>query len=84
MDFSHYSNFYTLPFCSLGHAISKTVSRSSLALLLQVLVKFYLYNREFNGKLTKKIKISKTALFNGVLANLRPLYNSNMAKVFIV
>ena len=34
MDFFHYSNFYTLPFCYLGDAISKTVSLSSLALLL--------------------------------------------------
>ena len=37
---SHHSNFYALPFCSLGHAISKTVSLSSLAVLLPVLVKF--------------------------------------------
>ena len=40
MDFFHHRNFYTLPFCSLCHAISKTVSLSSLALLLPVLVKF--------------------------------------------
>ena len=31
MDFFHHINFYTLPFCSLGHAISKTVSLSYLA-----------------------------------------------------
>ena len=39
--FFHYSNFYTLPFYYLCHAISKSVSLSSLALLLPVLVKCY-------------------------------------------
>ena len=36
----HSSNFYTLPFYYCGHAISKTVFQSSLALLLPVLVNF--------------------------------------------
>ena len=36
----HYSQFYTLLFYYLDHAIYKTVSLSSLALLLPVLVNF--------------------------------------------
>ena len=39
---SHFaqSNFYTLPFYYCGHAISKTISLSYLALLLPVVVNF--------------------------------------------
>ena len=48
---NHHNDFYTLPFYYLGHAIFKTICLSSLALLLLVLVNFYHYNREFNGKL---------------------------------
>ena len=35
-----------------------------------------------NGCVEKNI--SKKALYDGILANLRPLYNSNMPKVSIV
>ena len=38
--FLHCSKFYTLPIYYLGNAISKTVSLSSLAHLLPVLVNF--------------------------------------------
>ena len=73
---SHHQDFYTLPFCSLGHTISKNVFLSSLGLLLPVLVKFYRYNRELIEKLTLE-KFLKKALFNAILANLKPK-NSNV------
>ena len=46
----HSSNFYTLPSCYPGHAISKTVSWASVALFLPVLVNVQRYSRKFNGK----------------------------------
>ena len=49
-----------------------------------MLVNFECYSREFNGKRALNKNISKNALFYGFLDNPRPLYNSNMAKVFIV
>ena len=49
LDF-HTSNFYTLPFYYCGHAVSKTDSLSSQALLLPLLVSFDCHNREFNRK----------------------------------
>ena len=41
-------------------------------------------NGDFNGKRAKKHNILKKALSDGPSANLRPLYNSNVAKVSIV
>ena len=41
------------------------------------------YNWEFNGKWALK-KYLKNALSDGFFVNLRPLHNSNMAKLSIV
>ena len=46
----HLSNFYTLPSCSPGHAISKNLQRAPVALFLPMLLNFERYNREFYGK----------------------------------
>ena len=46
----HLSNFYTLPSCSPGHAITKNFHWASVALFLLVVVNFERYNRELNGK----------------------------------
>ena len=45
---------------------------------------FFGCNGDFNGKQDKKHNILKKALSDGPSANLRPLYNSNVAKVSIV
>ena len=45
---------------------------------------FFGCNGDFNGKRAKKHNILKKALSDGPSANLRPLYNSNVAKVSIV
>ena len=45
---------------------------------------FFGCNGDFNGKQAKKHNILKKALSDGPSANLRPLYNSNVAKVSIV
>ena len=62
---------------------SKTVSLSSLALLLPVLVSFKRCNKEFNRKLVNK-NIFKRTLCGGFFVNLRPVFNRNVAKVNIV
>ena len=49
-----------------------------------MLVSFEGFNRDFNGKLTLLFVMSKITLFGGFLENQGPLYNSNMAKVYIV
>ena len=49
-----------------------------------MVVSFEGYNRDFNEKLTFIFNISKISLFDDFLANPRPLYNSNMAKVSVV
>ena len=72
------------PKYSQCHAISKTTPIFSLALLLPVVVSFKRYNRQFYVKLTKKTNTSKKALSDSVFVNLRPLYNSNVAKVSFV
>ena len=65
-----------LPFCSQCHAISETVSLSSLALLLPVLVSY--------GIKVYIIYIFKKTLSDEFFANPRSLYNSYMAKVSIL
>ena len=51
---------------------------------LVMLPLFFGCNGDFNGKRAKKHNILKKALSDGPSANLRPLYNSNVAKVSIV
>ena len=63
---------------------SKTAFVCLLAQVYPAVVSFERYNREFNGKCTFRKKISNKALFNRFFANLTPLYNSNVAKVYIV
>ena len=62
---------------------SKTAFVCLLAQVFLVVVNFESNNVEFNGKWTKKQNISKKAPFYGPSVNLRPLYNSNRAKVSV-
>ena len=73
-----------LPIFSQWLSDSKTVFVSSLAIIFLVKVKILGGNGDFNGKWTYKLNILKKALSDGLSANLRPLYNSNVAKVSIV
>ena len=55
----------------------------SLALLYLVVISFKSYNMELNGKWMFK-NIVKETLSTAIFANPRPLYNSNIAKVYIL
>ena len=61
---------------------SETIFGFSLALLFLVKVKYLGYNKDFNGKCTFDKNILKKALSDGPSANLRQLYNKNVAKVY--
>ena len=67
----HLSNFHTLPSCSPGHAISKTVSWASVALFLPVVASFERYNKEFNGKRASNKNNSKNTLSDGFFLLIR-------------
>ena len=71
------------PICSPCQCDFKTVFVFSLALIFPVSVKI-LSQWEFQWEMGLKIKYALKTLSDGIFANLRPLYNSNMAKVYIV
>ena len=48
------------------------------------LLSLFSYNGDYNGKRAKKHNIPEKAVSDGPSAFLRPLYNSNMAKVSII
>ena len=71
--------------CSLQMSDSKTVFfllLSSLIISREVI--FLGSNRDFNGKWGLKVNILKKTLSDGPSADLRPLYNCNVAKVSII
>ena len=72
------------PSCSPCQCDVKTAFVFSLALFFPVSVQFLGYNGNFNGKWGCKLNILKKSLSDEILANLRPLFDSNMVELSIV
>ena len=72
-----------LPICFLWFFDFQTVFVFPLALLFLVKVAILVHNGDFDGIWSKKKNIKKIHSY-GPSANLRPLHNSNVAKVSIV